>query len=59
MIVIVEHGEVARVLRFKEPGFGRGVGFEGVVTVQVIRRHVQTSTNGGAEVVNGFELKTR
>ncbi len=56
-IVGIEHREIVRPLRLEQTGLGVRVVFEGVVTVQMILRHVKTGGDGRAECLDGFQLE--
>jgi hypothetical protein len=56
-IVGVQHREIARLLRFKQSGFGGGVLFEGMVAIQMVRRNVKPNRNTRAKAANCLELK--
>src|SRR5215469_609054 len=56
-VVGIEHGEIARLLRFEQAALGGGVPFEGAVAVEVVLCDVEADTDVGAEFADGFKLK--
>src|SRR5262249_52746168 len=58
-VVGIQYGPIAGLLGFEQAALGLRVSFEGMVTIEVVGRDVETDTDAGTEAANCFELETR